>query len=288
MFSLKYGKIIVLGLCLAAFCPDAVLAAGLPVLQARHPETINEGEPFLLQIDDPVTVEDLNLLWLDKSISLKGQGRRVELLLPVPLAARGELPLSLISSEGLRIYSTRIKVKPKEFEVQHLTVEPKFVTPPARESTRIKHEREKMQQIYAAFTPERYFRLPLVRPLPGVITGEFGIRRLFNGEPRSRHMGVDFRGAEGSEVKALTAGRVVMAAEHYYSGNTLIVDHGLGTYSVYMHLSAFRTQEGRFVRPGEVIALVGKTGRVTGPHLHLSFIVQGEPQTPEPFMQNFR
>jgi murein DD-endopeptidase MepM/ murein hydrolase activator NlpD len=198
------------------------------------------------------------------------------------------LPLRISSAKGLQAYSGRVTVRQKEFAAQNLTVEPRFVTPPEAEMARITRERDTVRKIYATFTPRRYFSLPLQRPLPGAITSEFGTRRLFNNEPRSRHMGLDFRGAEGSEVRAIAAGRVVLAADHFFPGLMVIVDHGLGVYSSYMHLSAFKAEVGQFLNPGDLIGLVGSTGRVTGPHLHLDFVVQGERQSPEPFMPDLR
>ena len=287
MWHSRWKAVIFWAFCLFFLYPAALHPAGEPEFYVRHPELVQEGEPFLLKIGRPAALENLRVIWLEKSIPLKVPGRQVELLLPVPLASQGELPLRIVSAKG-ELYSAGITVRQKEFGAQNLTVEPKFVAPPEAERARIAQERDTVRKIYATVTPRKYFSLPLQRPLPGVITSEFGVRRLFNGEQRSRHMGLDFRGAEGSEVRAIAAGRVVLAADHYYPGLMVIVDHGQGVYSTYMHLSAFKTEVGQFLNPGDLVGLVGKTGRVTGPHLHLDFVVQGERQSPEPFMPDLR
>lgn len=281
----KFKYLILIVFCLS-FSSMALAQSSLTVL---HPNSVGEGEPFIVKISGDVTIEDLEAVWLDKAVTLSGQGKEGEVMLAVPLATEEkEIPLLLRSSQGYRVYSAMIAVEKKEFPSQSLKVDPRFVNPPASEVPRIQRELEKNRAIYATITPERYWSTPLVRPLPGILTSEFGVRRLFNGEPRNRHRGVDFRGAEGTEIKSLAAGRVVLAENQYYSGNVVIIDHGLGVYTNYCHMSAFKVKEGDTVEAGQLVGLVGMTGRVTGPHLHLGFMVLGLAVTPEPLMPDFR
>lgn len=255
----------------------------------RHPKEVGEGNPFVLYVSNETTIEDLTVVWLDKEIPLAGQGNSAEVMLPLPLEyAEENISLLLRSKQGYRVYSALIEVRKKEFPSQSLKVDPRFVTPPEAEVERIQREAKKNREIYATFTPERYWVTPLVRPLPGILTSEFGVKRLFNGEPRNRHRGVDFRGAEGTEIHSLAAGKVVLAENQYYSGNVVIVDHGFGVYSNYCHMSALKVREGDVVKASQVLGLVGSTGRVTGPHLHLGFMVLGHAVTPEPLMPDFR
>ncbi|MCL1916446.1 MAG: M23 family metallopeptidase [Desulfovibrionaceae bacterium] len=249
-------------------------------LRVTHPEEITVGDPFTLKVSGLDELKEPQLLWLDKKIPLQGLERQGELLLPTPLSAQGKPTLTLLSG-GVKVYSADLRTRSKEFGSQQLTVDPRYVHPPEKEKDRIERERAKMREIYARITPEQYLRLPLERPAPGAITGEFGVSRIFNNEPRNRHLGVDFRGAEGSEARAVSFGKVALAASHYYSGNTVVLDHGLGVYSVYMHLSAIKVKPGQIARPGQTIGLVGSTGRVTGPHLHLSLVILGEAQNAE-------
>lgn len=260
--------------------------SGLVVL---HPKSVGEGEPFVLELGGNVNVDDLEVVWLGKTIPLAGQGSEAMLMLAVPLAPKeAELPLLIRTKEGWRVYSVMIEVQKKEFQSQSLKVDPRFVNPPEAELARIKREREKNRAIYNTITPKRYWSGNFKRPLPGIITSEFGVKRLFNGEPRSRHTGVDFRGAEGVEIRSLAAGKVVLAENQYYSGNVTIVDHGFGLYTIYCHMSAFKAKVGDMLETGQLVGLVGMTGRVTGPHLHLSVMVLGTSVTPEPLMPDFR
>ena len=156
----------------------------------------------------------------------------------------------------------------KKFPTRNLSVEPKYVSPPKEELDRIAEERKTVSGIFATSTPERFWEGYFLRPVPGEAGSSFGKRSVFNGKPRSPHTGTDFRASEGTPVKAPNAGRVVLAKNLFFAGNTVIIDHGAGLYSYFAHLSAFKTEVGDQVRRGEVVGLVGATGRVTGPHLH--------------------
>ena len=107
-----------------------------------------------------------------------------------------------------------------------------------------------------------------MRPVPGKAVSRFGSRSVFNGQPRAPHGGADFISSEGTPVLAPGAGRVLLAHDLYFSGNTVVIDHGLGLFSLLAHLSAFDVREGELVTEGQTVGRVGATGRVTGPHLH--------------------
>jgi murein DD-endopeptidase MepM/ murein hydrolase activator NlpD len=140
---------------------------------------------------------------------------------------------------------------------------------------RIQKESETVRAIFDVVSSERYWAGPFGLPVPGPPISEFGKRSVYNGQPRSPHAGTDFAGATGTPVKAPNAGRVVLAASLYYSGNTIILDHGQGLYSYFGHLSAFSAREGDMVAAGDVVGRVGATGLVTGPHLHWSVRLAG-------------
>jgi len=124
--------------------------------------------------------------------------------------------------------------------------------------------------------------------VPGVVTGPFGRRTLVNGQPRQPHGGVDLRGAQGSPVRAPAAGVVALVQDSYFGGLTLLIDHGLGVISGYRHLSACLVRPGQKVSRGQVIARVGRSGRVTGPHLHFDVHVSGARVDPLAWLQTTR
>ncbi len=168
-----------------------------------------------------------------------------------------------------------LAVAPKRFPTRELTVDEKFVSPPAEALARIKEESERVRGIFSTTTDQRYWNGPFRLPVPGPVISEFGKRSVYNGQSRSPHTGTDFRGAMGTPIRAPNAGRIVLAAALYYSGNTVIVDHGLGLYSYFGHLSAFDVHEGETVKTGDIVGKVGATGLVTGPHLHWSVRIAG-------------
>ena len=168
----------------------------------------------------------------------------------------------------------------KSFPTEELSVASEYVTPPPEVEERLARERVKLAAIYAARSPYPAPVEPFVRPVPGEPTSVFGTRRLYNGEPRSPHPGLDLRAATGDPVVAAGAGTVVLAEELYYSGNVVIVDHGGGLFTLYGHLSAIAVEEGQRVARGEKVGAAGATGRVTGPHLHWGAKIGNEPFDP--------
>jgi len=159
-------------------------------------------------------------------------------------------------------------VRSKEFPTRKLSVEPKYVTPPADVQDRIKKEREQVDSIFTSTTREKFWEGPFRAPVPGKVISAFGKRSIYNGKPRSAHSGTDFRGAVGTPIYAPNTGRVVLTEDLYYTGKTVIIDHGLGLYSYLGHMSAISVKEGDSVETGDIVGKVGATGRVTGPHLH--------------------
>ncbi len=161
-----------------------------------------------------------------------------------------------------------VSVSAKSFPEQRLTVEPKFVNPGKAATARIEREKKLLAAIYASRSVMPPPAEAFVKPVPGDETSEFGTRRFFNGEARAPHPGLDLHAATGTPVLCAGPGRVVLAADLYYSGNTVIVDHGAGLFTIYAHLSKMNVKKDATVRAGDTIALSGATGRVTGPHLH--------------------
>ena len=171
--------------------------------------------------------------------------------------------------------SAFVTVRAGKFPTERLTVEKQFVQPDPEQEKRAEEEQKKMRAIFESVTPERYWDGKFLMPLKGVTTGgNFGWRRILNGEARSPHAGVDFPALAGTPVFSTQGGKVALAEELFYSGNTIVIDHGYGIYTLYAHLSEMEAKSGQMVRAGEEIGKVGATGRVTGPHLHWGLTVE--------------
>jgi murein DD-endopeptidase MepM/ murein hydrolase activator NlpD len=175
-------------------------------------------------------------------------------------------------------------VHAKEYAVQQLKVPPSQVNLSAENEARVARETEKVRAALDAFTPAAPPTLRLDQPVPGRRSSSFGLRRMFNGESRNPHSGMDIAAPTGTPIKAPLAGRVVDVGSYFFNGNNVIVDHGQGLVTMYCHLSKIRVEVGQELKRGEVLGEVGATGRVTGPHLHWGVSLNGAMVDPALFL----
>ena len=168
-----------------------------------------------------------------------------------------------------------LTVEPKVFRTRTLTVDEGFVNPPDAVRSRIADEAARLERCWRESSTARRWSGPFVRPVDHPANSAFGTRSIFNGQARSAHSGADFLSPAGTPIRAANAGRVMLADQLYYSGGTVVIDHGLGVVSLYAHLSAIDTRAGDTVPAGHIVGRVGATGRVTGAHLHWTVRVGG-------------
>jgi murein DD-endopeptidase MepM/ murein hydrolase activator NlpD len=177
---------------------------------------------------------------------------------------------------GATVTTTRaVDLAERTFRTRRLRVAPSYVNPAPDLLERILGDQAFIKQLYANPSPERLWSGAFIRPVPGRANSSFGTRSVFNGEPRSPHGGTDFLSGAGTPVKAPAAGRIVCARDLFFTGNTVMIDHGRGLFSMLAHLSRLDVKEGEMVAAGAIVGLVGATGRVTGPHLHWALSVSG-------------
>jgi murein DD-endopeptidase MepM/ murein hydrolase activator NlpD len=244
-------------------------------IQIVHRErSLQPGEIVLLEITSSRLLSKMTVRAFDREFPCfsDDEGLKWTALLGIDIETKpGRYPVKLIGIDRNRTdvgNQITLVVLAKKFPTRRLTVEGKYVTPAPDALVRIQKERARVNAIFASITPKKYWHGFFVPPVPGPVISVFGKRNIYNGDQRSPHTGVDFRGSIGTPIKAPNAGRIVLAADLYYSGNTIIVDHGLGLYSYFGHLSAFTVREGDQVKRNDVIGRVGSTGLATGPHLH--------------------
>jgi murein DD-endopeptidase MepM/ murein hydrolase activator NlpD len=240
-----------------------------------------QGTLLIAEIRSPKTVSEVSGKWNERDVPFwqakKEQGSSTldirKALLGVDLEkAAGKYEFTVTGQlQGGERVSCRAPVEVKEghFATENLTVKKQFVEPNPEQEARAEAETKRLRAIYDSVTPERLWNGPFRAPLDGEFKGSnFGKRRVLNGHPGSPHSGVDFPASTGTPVHAAQKGRVVLAEDLYFSGNTVIVDHGLGIYTFYCHFSEIDSKVGDEVVAGTVLGKVGATGRVTGPHLH--------------------
>lgn len=169
-----------------------------------------------------------------------------------------------------------LKIVAGKYKKEQIQVDSSKVNPKAPEVlARISKEYKEAMGIYASSSKKSYIESEFILPLESFITSDFGKARVYNGSLKGYHSGTDFRAKVGTQIKASNDGVVVLGKDRFYSGGTVILDHGHGIYTCYYHLSKVLVPVGKEVKKGDVIGLSGKSGRVTGPHLHFSVRVGG-------------
>ncbi|MGE3707707.1 MAG: M23 family metallopeptidase [Vicinamibacterales bacterium] len=265
-----------LGLWAIAITAPTLRAQTLTV--ATEARAFQPGELVLFRVSAPDGVSAVSVDAFDRTVTAE---QRPDLrsspspvwvaLVGIDLDVRPGAVTAIVTADtaaGPISTSVPIVVRRKAFPTRRLRVNPALVDPPPEALARIKAEVARVRDIYGAPAPTALWQLPFVRPVADPANSRFGSRSIFNGRRGSPHAGADFLSATGTPIRAPSGGRVRLAADQYFSGNTVILDHGLGLFSIFAHLSAFEVAEGDMVAPGQVIGRVGATGRVTGPHLH--------------------
>ena len=190
--------------------------------------------------------------------------------------SKGEaINCEVFAGNGKILYRQKIVVSDKEYPFETLSVNPRRVKLNKKDLQRVLRERKLLNKIYGKTeTPlgvEEKFELPL----RSKVTSNYGTRRLFNNVKKSQHLGIDFRAKVGVPIPASNKGKVVFSRDLFYTGNTVIIDHGLGIFTLYGHLNKLTVSENQTVNKGDIVGHAGKTGRVTGPHLHWGVKVNG-------------
>jgi len=167
--------------------------------------------------------------------------------------------------------SGRLQIRARKFPVQRLTLPREMVELDAPTLQRVEEESKRLRTLYATITPERHWRGRFAKPVGVPDAGEgFGARRIINGQPRAPHAGLDYSADAGTPVVGANAGHVALVAEYFFPGRLVVLDHGLGLYTLYFHLERADVSDGDRVERGQIIGRVGASGRATGPHLHFA------------------
>jgi murein DD-endopeptidase MepM/ murein hydrolase activator NlpD len=191
----------------------------------------------------------------------------------------------LIVRSGERSIQVPFQVTDKRYRTQHLTItDERKVTPLAEDLKRIEAEQRRTQAALRRFTEVATPTFALSVPVPAPRSDSYGSRRVFNGQPRRPHSGMDIAAPKGTPIAAPAPGTVVEAGDFFFNGNTVFIDHGAGLVTMYCHLDRIDVKPGDRVETGDVIGVVGATGRVTGPHLHWGVSLNGAMVDPALFI----
>ena len=192
-----------------------------------------------------------------------------QVLLGIPLMEK--LGKKSITVKGFSNRTFEFEIKKYTYEEQHITLKgkkKKYVNPTDVHMQRIKKERLVLSKPRMTFSTQTLSDGVFTRPVDGVTTGAFGLKRFYNGTARRPHTGLDYAGKTGTAIKAPANGKVLLTGNYFFNGNAIFLDHGQGLVSVYIHLNKSLVKQGQSVKQGEIIGTVGQSGRATGPHLH--------------------
>jgi hypothetical protein len=276
---LRLRALFLLSGCLFAAGLAVASAQALPAAVTLQPAVVEAGSPVLIHVQ----------AGRDASIEGEWLGRKIEFF-PGPggqgwFALAGvdvegavgpsTLSIRVRTGSGTRDLSREVEIHAAHYRTGALTVPPKFVEPAPEDMERIKAEEQLKTKVFAASALEPLWTASFRAPVSAAPTDSFGTRRMFNGKLASIHKGMDFRAATGTPVRAANGGVVVLARPLYFEGNCVVIDHGLGLFTLYLHLSRISVSEGERVATADRLGLSGATGRVTGPHLHWAVRWQG-------------
>jgi murein DD-endopeptidase MepM/ murein hydrolase activator NlpD len=242
------------------------------------PAVVVAGSPELIRVEAPASAV-VSGEWLGRKLLFfrADSGRAWIALAGVDVEAPlgpSALKITVQAAQGSDLSRT-VEIHAAHYRTGTLSVSPKFVEPDPEALMQIQAESQIKDAIFAASAPSPLWTSNFHAPVKAAPTDSFGTRRIFNGKLASIHKGMDFRAASGTPVRAGNSGVVVLARPLYYEGNCVVIDHGLGLFTLSMHLSRIDVHEGQHVALGERLGLSGATGRVTGPHLHWAVRWQG-------------
>jgi murein DD-endopeptidase MepM/ murein hydrolase activator NlpD len=260
-------------LAFQAFAGPGQNAPAGPVVRLAY-RALQPGEPILVFLETAGAAKSASVTFLGRTAQLRPApgGASAFAFLGIDLQAKpgSHIMTIKVSKTGGKIEEIRkeLEIADKKFPFTKLQIKKEYVTPPVSVQGRIKRESEMVALAMSVITPEWLGDGPFILPHDAPSWSNFGQRRLNNNVLESIHAGLDIRVPFGERIHAANAGRVVIASDLYLGGKTVILDHGLGVFSSYGHMSALLVKRGEVVKKGQAIGLCGSTGRSTGPHLH--------------------
>lgn len=271
-------------LAILVICFFATISAAYdrsPLKGEILPDVAHQGEICLIRVSAPEPLQSIYAEFQGVKIPMSYVERSsiAEALLGIDLDAlsgRYEVVIKATSSlQKFFLEKVKLKIKKVHFPIQRLSLPPAMVDLDAKTLARVNGEERRLKELFKKGRAERFWQGGFIKPVPGEVTTSFGVRRVINNLQRSPHTGVDLKAEEGTPVLACNNGVVVMVDDLFFSGKSVILDHGRGFFSMYFHLSQALVKEGKMIRKGDILGRVGSTGRSSGAHLHWGIRING-------------
>ncbi len=252
-----------------------------------QPALLVNGAPVVFQVNPPARLESLSGRWFDREVFFDFDASKKSWygIAGISLEIQpGTYVLTLkgTSAAGTEIsFEQKVRVRAAKYPSIAVSVAKQFTEPSPEQLERINQEKTLKQDVFRRVDPEREWSGKFQPPVSAPISDVFGTRRTFNGKVQSMHQGLDYAVPQGTPVSALNAGTVLLARPLFFEGDCVVLDHGQGVLTLYLHLSEIKVKEGERVARSQEIGLSGGTGRATGPHLHVAVRWQGIYLNPE-------
>jgi murein DD-endopeptidase MepM/ murein hydrolase activator NlpD len=278
-------KLVVVLLCLlvlSAFNRDSLRAGSSPTpIVSWEPASLVNGSPCLFRVTPSQPLKSLHGTWFGRKVffDVDPASRTWYGVAGIDVDARpGRYTLDLtgVAMNGKRMsFDQVVSVGKANYPISKLRVPKKYTDLDAKTLARVKREQALKSEVFHRITDDRQWSGRFATPVKTATTAVFGAQRTFNGVRQSIHQGLDYQASTGTPVGAVNSGTVILARDLFFEGNCVVIDHGQGLLTLYLHLSAVKVKEGDTLTRGQIVGLSGATGRVTGPHLHLAVRWQG-------------
>jgi murein DD-endopeptidase MepM/ murein hydrolase activator NlpD len=283
----RFGLVMVLFFFLCLWIGvSKVMALPKPEITVSS-DSIFQGDAGLLRVQ-ATNGESPQVQWMNQDLFMApyGNGKAWFGFFAADLKLKpGVYPLvAKTPSTGVR-KQTDVTVRSKDFGVRQLTLPKEMVDLDALTLERVKREAAIMKEVLEAPPTAPQWKGPFVKPVNGEVVGTFGQASILNGMPRAPHSGVDLKAEKGTPVVSVNSGKVMLTGEHFFNGLFVVVDHGGAVQSMYFHLDKILVQQGDPVTKGQIVGLLGATGRATGPHLHFGIRINGARIDPMQFIK---
>jgi hypothetical protein len=272
---------------LLIFTPLLLVLTGQSPYAQNHfrveslPRVVKQGEVYPIRALGPASLKSIYVEFqgVRFPMAFGGQKGAYEGLIGIDMNTRpATYPIKIVGRDegsGVYLIPLSLKVEKVDFGIQKLSLPSSMVDLDSKTLERVNQEARQLKALLQAFRDERLWRGAFIRPVEGELSGAFGLSRIINGRRRSQHTGIDLQAEEGTPVLACNSGMIVLVDQLFFSGKSVILDHGWGLFSMYFHLSETRVKEGDRVNRGAMLGRVGSTGRSTKPHLHWGIRMNG-------------